>query len=354
MSLACPKTIPGWIYCIREQDYLDNSWGRYVKLGLTTRSVAQRIREHQTGNPRREESEFDINLEMMHYAEKYLHHYFAADRIGGEWFDMDNARLVSDVVPILQTLEAEMNANVGFFRAWQKAKEVPSNGNVRTPTAAEIALHQQYVSADETYKVAEARHKIHESNLRAMIGGYDGLENVVNLIEVTGSDKFNQTMFESMLTPAQLSLCEETKTGLKGSFTMKGAGSLKSLNPTVDAKLKSAKSGITSKPSLANLGGTTYAMNQSLKDEHMLFLKTKRDLKVAEWACLRIKAELAAALGADEAITDILTWKRESTTTTQFSSKLAKELFPKEYHACLTSQKNSVRVDWHEGRKYMP
>jgi len=53
MGLSCPKTTPGWIYCIREQDYLDQTWGRYVKLGLTARTVEQRIREHQTGNPRR-------------------------------------------------------------------------------------------------------------------------------------------------------------------------------------------------------------------------------------------------------------------------------------------------------------
>ena len=61
-SLTLPKTTPGRIYCIREQDYLDQTWGRYVKLGLTARSVEQRIREHQTGNPRRETSEYDIQL----------------------------------------------------------------------------------------------------------------------------------------------------------------------------------------------------------------------------------------------------------------------------------------------------
>ena len=117
MGLTLPKTTPGWIYCIREQDYLDQTWGRYVKLGLTARTVEQRIREHQTGNPRRETSEYDIQLELMHYGEKYLHHYFAADRIGGEWFDLDNGQVMADVAPILQTLQSEMAARAADFRA---------------------------------------------------------------------------------------------------------------------------------------------------------------------------------------------------------------------------------------------
>ena len=40
-----PKIKAGWIYAIRDEDYLDQSISRYVKLGLTERTVAQRIRD---------------------------------------------------------------------------------------------------------------------------------------------------------------------------------------------------------------------------------------------------------------------------------------------------------------------
>ena len=93
-----PKIKAGWIYAIRDEDYLDQSISRYVKLGLTERTVAQRIREHQTGNPRREFEAINSKyIELMNYGEKYLHHVFAPDRIAGEWFDMDDAGLVTDV-----------------------------------------------------------------------------------------------------------------------------------------------------------------------------------------------------------------------------------------------------------------
>ena len=71
----------------------------------------------------------------------------------------------------------------------------------------------------------------------------------------------------------------------------------------------------------------------------MLFLQSKRALKVAEWACLQLKAQLVAALGTDDAITGVITWKRSEETTTSFSPKLAKEHFPNEYLACMTSNR---------------
>ena len=354
MPLTCPKTTPGWIYCIREQDYLDQTWGRYVKLGLTARTVEQRIREHQTGNPRRETSEYDIQLELMHYGEKYLHHYFATDRIGGEWFDLDNQQVMADVAPILQTLQSEMAARAADFRTWESLKTVVSSGNERAPTPAEVTLHEQYVAAEAEYKVAEALHKVHDHHLRAMIGPHDGLEGAVNLIQVSGSESLDKTAFMAMLTPAQLALCDETKTSVKGKLTMHGSPPLKTLNPAVEAALKAAADSVTSKPGLANLTASPLGLTPAIKHEHMLFLQSKRALKVAEWACLRLKAQLVAALGADDAITGVITWKRTEETSTAFSPKLAKKHFPTEYVACTTRGANSVRVDFHEGRKYLP
>ena len=111
---------------------------------------------------------------------------------------------------------------------------------------------------------------------------------------------------------------------------------------------------MTSNPGLSNLTASPLGLTPAIKHEHMLFLQSKRALKVAEWACLQLKAQLVAALGTDDAITGVITWKRSEETTTTFSSKLAKEHFPNEYLACMTQQPNSVRVNVHEGRKYLP
>jgi len=43
----------GWVYLLRERDFLTGTTDRYLKIGLTERDVEDRVKEHQTGNPRR-------------------------------------------------------------------------------------------------------------------------------------------------------------------------------------------------------------------------------------------------------------------------------------------------------------
>ena len=355
MALGLPTTlVDGWVYCIREEDYLDGSLGRYVKFGLTSRTVPQRIREHQTGNPRREISVYDINVEMMSYAEKYLHHYFAVDRIGGEWFDMDDARVMSDVAPILVTLQAEMAARKTDFVQWRQLKNQVSNGNDLAASTAHTALHQSYKTAQESFTLATAQHNIHKANLKTMIGANDGIANVITLLEVNKSDEFNKTSFDGLLTPTQLAQCNETKTAISGSCRVVGGDSLSVLDPALAAQLAAANAAYTTTPNLTNLTGTPLALTQAVKDEHMLFLATKRQVKEAEWECLKLKAQLIAALGLNDSITGIITWRRTSTTSTTFSKKLAQENFETEFNSCLTPQQNTVSVKFHEGRTYNP
>ena len=87
------------------------------------------------------------------------------------------------------------------------------------------------MAAEADYKIAEALHKVHDYNLRAMVGTHDGLEGALTLTEVTGSETPDKTAFTAMLSPAQLALCDETKTSIKGSLSLKGKLALKAANP---------------------------------------------------------------------------------------------------------------------------
>ena len=70
--------VPGYIYFIRERDFLTNQDGGYVKIGLTReeRPVSARLSDHETANPREEYSEWDIQVPMVDKLETYMHHYF--------------------------------------------------------------------------------------------------------------------------------------------------------------------------------------------------------------------------------------------------------------------------------------
>ena len=117
---------------------------------------------------------------------------------------------------------------------------------------------------------------------------------------------------------------------------------------------KLQKASVTSKPELSNLTASPLGLTTAIKHEHMLFLQSKRALKVAEWACLQLKAQLVAALGTDDAITGVITWKRSEETTTSFSSKLAKEHFPNEYLACGDAATQLGSCECARGKKIPP
>ena len=43
----------GWVYLLRERDFLIGIIDCKFKIGLTEGEVEDRVKEHQTGNPRR-------------------------------------------------------------------------------------------------------------------------------------------------------------------------------------------------------------------------------------------------------------------------------------------------------------
>jgi hypothetical protein len=354
MAITIPKLIPGWIYCIREEDYLDGSIGRYVKLGLTKRTVADRIREHQTGNPRKEVSEYDHHMELMHYAENFLHHYFAYNRIAGEWFDMDSNSVLTKVKPLLERMEIEQASSKPNIERWVELKELTSNGVIRPANAADQALHDQYKKADEKLTLASAQHAIHDYNIRAMIGSAEGIEKVVTLILKTYNDVCDTVALKATLSPREISQCEETTTKIIGSLIITGGRKLNKLDEVLAASLEQAKNSIGSKPTSTNLGNLTKPLVKDIKDEHIEWIRTLRGKKEAEWNCLQLGAQLVVALDEDEQIEGIIKWKRQNKTTTSFKPALAKELFETRYNASLQPKDDSVDVKIHEGRTYLP
>jgi len=357
-AIKLPSALkPGWIYFLREQDYLDLSFGRYVKIGLTERTVAIRIGEHQTANPRREFEATPSNyIELMNYGETYLHHYFAGERIGGEWFDLDDAFLVSDVRPVIDTLEVEMAAVAGSFRRWKELNDVPSNGTIRPPTPAETSWGQDFTAAYEELTVAKAILDTHKNNLKNMLGSNKAIENIIMIQRGNRNPVFDKSVFEGLITPAQLAQCDSTTTSLSRSLKMLNKGqNLETLNPTIKQAFDASETGLTS-PSATNMAGAILPPTQAMKDENLAMLNAMREVKVKEWECLQAQAKLIEALDDNLEIDGIVRWKREQNTDTKFDKKLAKELFETEYNASFTPPATpySYSTEFDYMRKYNP
>ena len=357
-TISLPTALkPGWIYFIREEDYLDRSVGRYVKIGLTARTVAIRIAEHQTGNPRREFEATPSNyIELMDYGETYLHHYFAAERIGGEWFDFDDPFLASDLRPVIDNLETEMAAVAGSFRRWKELNNIPSNGTVRTATPTEAGWGVDFTAAYEQLTVAKAILDTHKNNLKNLLGNNKAIDTIMHIQQKTKNPTFNQTVFEGILTAAQLLQCNSPTTSWSRSLNMLNKGQdLATLDPTVKLAFDASEIGLNS-PSATNMAGATLPLTQAIQDENSAMLNAMRDVKVQEWECLKAQAKLVEALDDSLEIDGILKWKREQTTASKFDRKLAKSLFETEFNASFrpptTPYTYSTEFDYN--RKYNP
>ena len=352
-----PKIKAGWIYAIRDEDYLDQSISRYVKLGLTERTVAQRIREHQTGNPRREFEAINSKyIELMNYGEKYLHHVFAPDRIAGEWFDMDDAGLVTDVEPLLNQLQTEMVQYGPLVRRWHELNDVQDNTLTRDPAGDEPQWANEFKDAYGRLTQAKAVMDTHKNNLSRMLGNEQSIDRVMHIEASTNNPRFNKTDFTALVTAAQLAQCDSTKTRWSRSLSMLDKGDdLATLNPTVKAAFDASENGLTA-PSATNMAGSELALTQDIMDEHMALLTAMREVKEAEWDCIKAQVKLIDALDDYREIRGIIHWKREQITETKFDNDRAKELFEAEYNAAFRAPTApaTYKTKFQYMRKYNP
>ena len=79
----------GELYFLGEVDLETKNFTNYVKIGLVRpgRSTEARIKEHQTGNPRKIEDLEVIKAPRVQELENLLHDVFTRDCVGGEWFE---------------------------------------------------------------------------------------------------------------------------------------------------------------------------------------------------------------------------------------------------------------------------
>lgn len=347
------STKEGWVYVLRERDFLTGKTDRYVKIGLTKNEVELRNKDHQTGNPRLIYSEYEQHVPLMSTMETYLHHVHSSDRIHGEWFDLDETRVTNELIPLIKRIAVEQAETKTHMELVSQLKTQHDSGKERVPTPTETALHAAYLDAKHAFESAKARHAIHDSAIRAMIGASGGIEGVVTVNPKPQGALFNKKSFVALLTEAELATCHETVTEFKSAVKISGTKTLKSLNSTLAAEKKSALDAITNPATTANLGQPLATRKAAAQQAHADFLSSRRTVKETEWAEIRAKNALMAALGKDRAITGVIEWTRGDVTTEhKWNAALAKERFPEQHAKAMLDRDDTVDVNIADGHPY--
>jgi len=128
----------GEIYFIRERDYITGEVSPYVKIGLTRddRVSAARQGDHQTGNPRELFLHHAEKVDMVQTVEKTLHWQFAAKRVTGEWFLLDD-QLLAEAVAKCRALGIEFQSHIDAILAAERLGGIVSKGDpIAAPSGA--------------------------------------------------------------------------------------------------------------------------------------------------------------------------------------------------------------------------
>ena len=353
MPLDCPTVDTGEIYCIRERDFITQKDGLYVKLGKTSRDTKKRLKEHQTGNPRQEIAEAVEKTVMMSSLEKYLHYVFAEHCVNSEWFLIDQKTIGSKVVPLIQKLSKQHTTVRPLFDEWKKQSKTTSNGKSVTSTPAINKLHKDCLKKAEKYVVAEAKKQILELELKSMINGHDGID---NLIYLARSTPFDKVAFLKLLTTTEQNSCHNTSTKIGPSKpTISGTrGLLKAKDLTIYTALKATEKNYKiTKPTDANLSKKPKKRLKVEEKIHTDWLKSKKEFKETQWEYQIAVAKLVEQLGDNEEIPGVIKWERVQKTSKSFDKKKAQKLFPAKFAACSgTPDSKLSKADIDDGKKY--
>lgn len=347
-------TGPGNIYLLRDTDLLTRTVSGYLKIGKTVNSTPSRVSGLQTGNPRKIIPINSFFVPMMTDMETYLHHWFSSDRIHGEWFDIDDTRMTNEVIPKINQLMQEQTDYISKLAIIDWLNQSYDNGTSRSPTPDEQTLSNELKSAREALKIAEARHKIDDFNLRAAIGSSNGIEDIVTLIEKNQAPSFGQVAFIASLTAAQSALCISSDVEFTSKATFQNRGdNLSTLDSALKSALDSAKASDPTPLPLTNASNPILPRDPALETLHRNWLGSRRDVSEQNWIKKQKETELKVSIGQDREITGVMKWIREDAQfTDRFSKPNAKKFLATEMSAFETPRPNLLAVEINEYRPY--
>lgn len=159
-EVAAKELVSGTLYFMKETDYLTQETFDYVKIGIVKgdREVADREKDHKTGNPRRISSVKDIYTPAVQKLETHLHNLFAKNRVSsGEWFHLPSSML-DQAIEEATTQKSILEAKIQNLNTLKTANKTEHLGPALPESAEAKALVEQILLL-EAEELANSRQK---------------------------------------------------------------------------------------------------------------------------------------------------------------------------------------------------
>ncbi len=328
----------GEIYFIQEYDPQTARPTKYVKIGLVRdgRTTAQRIKEHQTGNPRALKETKLLQTPAVSFVERMLHQMFAENRItGGEWFIFTESELNS-CMEAAKHLVADVKKQESIFAAAEAFKTKRSKKATIAASKQALALHKEYFKSDFLLRELKSVIEKYEKRLDEKAGEGEDID------DARSQKQVNRSLFDvKALQVAQPSVYKKylvTTTSVSGTFRIvPNKGYNFSLN-VISPKLESFISGFY---------GTIEQLKKNPKVLDVAKAKysfIKGQVARAEWEREKAINQLRLLCANNAGIEGICTWVRVAKEKKEFSRTAFKAARPDLYLKYSKTQTTTRRV----------
>lgn len=338
----------GELYLIGEVDLRTSEDLPFYKIGIVrdkdNRSTEDRLREHQTGNPRLLKAHWVIRTPVVEQIETTLHGRFAPWRISGEWFHLDETQK-SVVHKTTKDLATQAEKKEDFLKTAEELKNKVPGDTMLKPSKEAINLHKQL-------GMTKANLSASKSAINKLKTFFDSLHreghevsDYYSLNRRVGTLEFNEDAFKEK-HPKLWQKYLVNKSSVDPRFLLTELNAfkrdesllkpeLRDLIEKIDQALNSPK---PSKPFMNQMHG------------HYLEILTIQS--PLEWDDELMEAELKAICGNHAGIEGLCTWNRRVRESTSFDKTAFKNEHPDKWDLFTTSRPETTSAALRRDRNY--
>lgn len=314
----------GELYFIGEYDFKAAQRTDFYKIGIVrkdgkdNRSSQDRLKEHQTGNPRKLEIVYTLEVDAVEAIETNLHYRLALKRVSGEWMKLDPKELEL-AIHEAEYLKDQMSLHIQVFKETNDLKEQISNGEDIPPTTESDFWYAKHQDAKVMSKSCVEMIEEYKTLLESFEEKGKDISLFAKQKERVGRTTFDLESMKKKYPEIYLNFSsEETVTSQRFvvSSTKQWKRVLAEIDPALETTLIEFNSELE-RSKEADLSSTL----------HNLYLKVLSINKFAEWEVELAQAQLKKLCGLYDSISGICTWKRTKVTKERFD----KDLFVKKH-----------------------
>ena len=314
----------GELYFINEVDVLTGIASDFYKIGLVKDSrqgdAANRLDEHQTGNPRKLVIVECVEAAAISDLEKSVHNRFATRRILGEWFVFTEEELAA-VIAVARNLSTEQSAHANRLKLAAELAKTESNDDICEPNEEAFEWYRRARAAKELEKRTKVLKQRSDIYFKGMI------EKGIDTSLVAGWTTSTKTSFDkekfAESHPALFEQFQKEETKLAHRFLLKS--NVDAVVPELDEAF------IEFEGRLSDFYDNVADNSDFLEEVHLVHLELLGFQAQAKWDFEIAEANLKSLCGTASGIDGIATWARKYATTTKLDEAALKRDRPDVY-----------------------